>query len=318
MAKSALPTAAWWSRCLLTLATYILAADFLPTLFLLAINSIGYLPYSDRPGHGWQAPRLPILAELKFFVGFAALLLPASALCGSFFAIGAAILSFCRLPRWALRTVAFVPAFLAGGLLMAGVGWYIAISTVGVYFAAGCAGLWGLFIFPALVPTTNRVLPYAVRLAIPVLLLFAGTYFLVRTMLPDPGLTNAKIEVVRRDSAGVDLSKIDLSYIELSPQASGPGTYVSANRMEFKTDSRNQLRLLLIVDDDRAVGHTFALPRSGYAIYRQTQGRWAVERAGSRNSKLSLQLESLDGKEINLQVQGSCCSSMTETVAPYR
>jgi hypothetical protein len=317
MVKRALPTA-WWSRCLLTLATYIIAADFLPTLFLVAVNSIGYLPYSDRPGPGWQAPHLPFPAELKFFVGFAVLLLPASALYGSFFAIGAAILSFCRLPRWTLRTVAVVPAFLAGGLVMAGVGWFIAISTVGVYMAAGCAGLWGLFIFPALVPSTTRVLPHAARVAIPVLLSFAGTYLLVRQMLPDPGLTNAKIEVVRRDSAGVDLSQIDLSYIELSPQANGLGKYVSANRMEFKTDSRNQLRLLLIVDDDRAVGHTFALPRSGYAIYRQNQGRWQEERSGSRNSKLSLQLESSDGKEINLQVQGPCCSSMAETVAPYR
>ena len=317
MVKGSLPTT-WWSRCLLTLATYIIAADFLPTLLLVAINSIGYLPYSDRPGPGWQTPHLPMLAELKFFVGFAALLLPATALYGSFFAIGAAILGFCRLPRWALRVVAVVPAFLAGGLLMAGVGWFIAISTVGVYIAAGCAGLWGLFMFPALVPSTNRVLPYAARAAIPVLLSFAGTYLLVRPMLPDTGLTNAKIEVVRRDSAGADLSQIDLSYIELPRQASGSRKYVSANRMEFKTDSRNQLRVLLIVDDDRAVGHTFALPRTGHAIYRQNQGRWKEERAESRNSKLSLQLDSSDGKEINIQVQGPCCSSMTQTFAPYQ
>lgn len=317
MVKRTLPTA-WWSRCLLTLATYIIAADFLPTLLLVAINSIGYLPYSDRPGPGWQTPHLPILAELKFFVGFAALLLPASAVYGSFFAIGAAILGFCRLPRWALRTVAVVPAFLAGGLLMAGVGWYIAISAVGVYVAAGCAGLWGLLIFPALVPSANRVLPCAARVAIPVFMLPASTYLLVRPMLPDPGLTNAKIEVVRRDSAGADLSQIDLSYVQSLPTVSGSGKYVSANRMEFKTDSRNQLRVLLIVDDDRAIGHTFALPRTGYAIYRQNQGQWKEERAESRNSKLSLQLDSSDGKEINLQVQGPCCASMTQTFAPYR
>jgi hypothetical protein len=317
MVKSAI-SSAWWSRCRLTLATYIIAADFVPTVFLVAINSIGYLPYSDRPGPGWQAPHLPVLAELKFFAGFSVLLLPASALYGSFFAIGAAILSFCRLPRWALRTVVVVPAFLAGGVLMAGVGWFIAISTVGVYLAAGCAGLWGLFIFPALVPPTNRVLPYAARVMIPVLSSFAGTYLLVRPLLPDPGLTNAKIEVVRRDSAGVDLSQLDLSYIEIPPQASGLGKYVSADRMEFTTDSRNQLRILLIVDDDCAVGHTFALPRNGCAIYRQSRGRWTEERAGSQSSKLSLQLESSDAKEINLQIEGPCCSSMTETVAPYR
>jgi hypothetical protein len=300
----------------LIVATYIIAADFLPTLLLVAINSIGYLPYSDRPGPGWQRAHLPILQELKFFVGFAALLLPATALYGSFFAVGAAILGFCRLPRWALQTVAVVPAFLAGGLLMAGVGWLISISAIGVYIAAACVGLWGFFIFPALVPTTNHALPNAARAAIPVLVLFVGTYFLVKPILPDPGLTNAKIEVVRRDSAGADLSQIDLSYIGFSRQASGSGRYASANRMEFTTHSRNQLRVLLIVDDDRTVAHTFVLPRTGNAIYRQSQGIWKEEQAGSRKSKISLKLDSPVGKSINLQVQGPCCSSMVQTFAP--
>jgi hypothetical protein len=317
MVKSTLPSA-WWSRVLLIVATYIVAADFLPTLLLVVLNSIGYLPYSDRPGPGWQSPHLPMLQELKFFIGFAALLFPATALYGSFFAMGAAILGLCRLPRWALRLVAVMPAFLAGGLLMAGIGWFIAISAVGVYLAAGCAGLWGFFIFPVLVPRTNHALPNAARLTIPVLVLLVGTYFLARAMLPDPGLTNAKIEVVRRDNVGADLSQIDLSYIGISREASGSGKYVSANRTEFTTDSRNQLRVLLIVDDDGAIGHTFVLPRTGYAIYRQSQGQWKKERAESRNSKISLQLDSPDGKGINLQVQGPCCSSMAQTVAPYR
>ena len=122
------------------------------------INSIGYLPYSDRPGPGWQTPHFPMLPELKFFVGFAALLFPAAALYSSFFAVGAVILGICQLRCWALRIVAVVPAFLAGELLMAGVGWFIAISAVGVYVAAGCAGLWGFFIFPPLVPRTNYAL----------------------------------------------------------------------------------------------------------------------------------------------------------------
>src|SRR5689334_9881702 len=121
MVNGTLP-GAWWSRGLLTVATYIVAADLLPALLLVVINSVGYLPYSDRPGPGWQTSHLPKPEELKFFVGYTALLFPATALYGSFFAVGAAILGFCRLPRWALRIIGVVPAFLAGGLLMAGVG----------------------------------------------------------------------------------------------------------------------------------------------------------------------------------------------------
>jgi hypothetical protein len=306
-------------RCLLILATYITAADFLPTLLFVVINSIGYLPYSDRPGPGWQPPHFPSVQELRFFAGFAALLFPATALYGSFFALGAGILSFCKLPRWALRIVAGVPAFLAGGLLMAAVGWLIAISAVGVYVAAGCAGFWGLLIFPRLVPRTNYALPNPARVAVPIIMLFGGTYLLVRPILPDPALTNAKIEVVRRDNVGADFSQVDLSYLgsSLARGASGSGRYVSTNRMEFTTDSRNQIRVLLIVEDDRAIGHTFILPRTGYAIYRQSQGQWKQERAESRNSKISLQLNSPDGKSINLELKGPCCSSMAQTFAPY-
>jgi hypothetical protein len=107
------------------------------------------------------------------------------------------------------------------------------------------------------------------------------------------------------------------SYIGHSREASGSGKYVSSNRIEFTTDNRNQVRVLLIIDDDRAVGHTFVLPRTGYAIYRQSQGQWKQERIESRNSKISLQLDSPDGQSIDLRLQGPCCSSMAETSAPY-
>ncbi len=202
---------------------------------------------------------------------------------------------------------------------MAGVGWFIAISAVGVYLAAGCAGLWGFCIFPPLVPRTNHALPNTVRMAVPVLMLLMATYFLLKPMLPAPGLTNAKIEVVRRDNTGNDLSQVDLSYVgsSLARQATGSSKYASVNRMEFTTDTRNQLRVLLIVDDDRAIGHTFVLPRTGYAIYRQAQGQWKEERAESRKSKILLQLNSPDGKNIDLRIEGPCCSSMAETFAPY-
>ena len=120
MVKRALPTA-WWFRCLLTLATYIIAADFLPTLLLVAINSIGYLPEGDRPGPGWQTPHLPRLDELRIFCwaspcSFGPLQLPLTA---RSLRMGAGILGFCRLPRWALRTVAVGTCNRAGGLLMA-------------------------------------------------------------------------------------------------------------------------------------------------------------------------------------------------------
>jgi hypothetical protein len=311
---------AWWSRCFCIAATYVIAADVLPNLLLILVNGVGYLPYSDRPGPGWQTPHLPSGEELRFFVGFAFLLLKGTTFYALIFAAAGFVLGFCSLPRWALRLVTVPTAFLASGLMMAAGGWIIAISSMGVYTAAGCGALWGLFVFPRLVPRMNYVLPIAARIAVPVVMFAGGTYCLVRPLLPDPGLTNAKIEIIRRNAAGADLSQLDLGYVgpSIVREAKGSGKYVSANRMEFATDGRNQVRILLIIDDDHPIAHTFLLPRAGDAIYRQSQGKWSEERAEARNSNLSLEL-SLQGSDgIDLQTKGPCCSSMAQSFAPYR
>lgn len=264
-------------------------------------------------------PHLATVAELRFFVGFASLLLKGTAFYGLIFAAAAWVLGFCSLPRWVLRVLATPTAFLASGLMMAAGGWIIAISSVGVYTAAGCGALWGVFVFPRLVPRNSHALPIAARVALPIVMLTGGTYWLVGPMLPDPGLTNAKIEIIRRDEAGADLSQVDLSYVgpSIAREATGSGKYVSVNRMEFTSYTRNQVRVLLIIDDDRPIAHAFLLPREGDAVYRQSQGKWTEERAEARKSRLSLELTSPGSDAISLQIEGPCCSSMAQSFAPY-
>jgi hypothetical protein len=164
------------------------------------------------------------------------------------------------------------------------------------------------------------VLPIAARIALPVVMLAGGTYWLAKPMLPDSRLTNAKVEVLRQDDAGADLSQVDLSYVgpSIAREVKGSAKYASVNRMEFTTDGRNQVRVLLIIDDVRPIAHTFQLPQAGDAIYRQSQGRWNEERAEARKSRLSLALSSQDSHGISLELKGPCCSSMAQTFAPYR
>lgn len=312
-------TDAWWIRLAMILATYVVAADILPNLLLVAVNSIGYLPYSDRPGPGWRMPpHVPTGPELQFFVGFAFLLLKGTALYGFIFSVSGLILAACSVPSWVRRVFAVPTAFLASGLMMDAGGWLIAISSFGVWTAAASGAIWGFFVFPRLVPPMNRLLPTTIRITLPIVMFVGGTYWLLKPLLPDPGLTNAKVQVVRRDDTGADLSNIDLSFVgrSIARDANVSGRYVLTNRMEFKTDGRNQLRVLLIIDDDRPIAHTFALPRSGDAIYRQRQGKWIEEHREARNSKISLELSSNDRSGINFGVKGPCCSSMSQSFGP--
>jgi len=305
----------WWSSLLWVVATYILATDLLPNLLLLAVNSSGYLPYSDRPGPGWQSPHLPSKEELQFFLGFAFLLLKGTAFYGTFFALLAMILGFCRVPRYGLRLVATVLAFVSSGIMMAAAGWMIAISSMGVYTAAICGGLWGLLIFARFVPRIAYTPPLAIRIVIPLLAFGVGGYWLIRPMLPNRALTNAKIEVIRRDTSG----KAPLSFDYLGPgfadRLTGPNAYASVSRLEFVTDGKNQVRVLLIVDDPQPIAHTFVLPRRGTVVYRQSNGVWREEQSSGKPSDIAVTLTTFSS---TLQTKGPCCSSMSSAFAPYR
>ena len=314
-------TDAWWVRLPMIVATYVIATDLLPNILLILVNSIGYLPYSDRPGPGWQMPpHVPTGPELRFFISFAFLLVKGTVFYGFMFSVSALILAFCSVPRWALRVLAVPTAFLASGVMMDAAGWLIAISALGVWTAAACGAVWGFFAFPRLIPPMNRLLPTTIRMTLPIVMFVGGTYWLLKPLLPDPGLTNAKIQVIRRGDAGASMTNIDLNFVgpSIARYAQGSGKYVLANRMEFTTDGRKQAHVLLIIDDDRPIAHTFVLPRSGDAIYRQHQGKWTEEHREARNSKILLEFSSNDGRAISLHVKGPCCSSMTQTFEPWQ
>jgi hypothetical protein len=191
---------------------------------------------------------------------------------------------------------------------------------MGVYTAAGCGALWGLLVFPRLIARQDRALPIAVRIALPVLMFGGGAYWLVRPLLPDPGLTNAKIEIVRGDDEGTKLSELDLSYVgsSITEKAAVSGKYVSIDRMEFTTNNRYQVRVLMIIDDAEPVAHRFLLPRSGDAVYRQSHGVWKEERTEARESKLSVELRPWNTNGASLQTSGPCCYKMAQSSPPYR
>lgn len=268
-------------RALWIAASYVTAAGLVPVLLLCLVNSVGYLPYSDRPGPGWQSPHFPSALEFEFFAGFAVLLSKGTVLYGLVFAAVGLVFGFCSLPRWAIRLMAALTACITSGLMMAAVGWMIAISSAGVYVAAACGTLWGLFLFPQFVSSVRNPPPLAVRVLLVFAIVTGGTYWLVRPLLPDPGLTNAQIEVIRRNEGGQELSLLDLSYLgsSMAKEVKGSGKYISVNRMEFTTDGRNQSRMLLIIDDDETVPHTFVVPRSGDVISgKKTDGGFRNKR----------------------------------------
>ena len=122
-----------------------------------------------------------------------------------------------------------------------------------------------------------------------------------KTSAPQPGVNERQD---RSPSTGLTPAQICLTLTSvLWEQDSrrpvrGSGKYISVNRMEFTTDDRNHIRVLLIIDDDRAVAHTFRLPRSGDAVYRQSHGQWSEVRVQSKGSDISIAVRSYDGRVV--------------------
>lgn len=173
-----------WARAFYIFASYILASDLVPIILLLLMECIGYLPYSDRPGPGWQRPHLPERAELSFYLSFALMLCRPALFYAAAHTLLAAIYALCSLPRWLVRILGGITAFLSAGLLMAAVGWMIAIAPIGVYLAAGCGLLWGTLLLPTWYTPRERTIPLALRIGAPLLCCGGGIFYLVRPLLP--------------------------------------------------------------------------------------------------------------------------------------
>lgn len=187
----------WWSSVLWIVLTYVFFADVLPNVLLLVINCSGYLPYSDRPGPGWQAPHWPGSQELGFFFGFALYMGVPTLLYAAAQAVLGIIYGICSLPKWAIRVCGGVSAFLAAGLLMEGAGWMIAMAPIGVYLAAGCGFLWGTLLLPELVVRMTVVRPLAARIALPLIVVGCGVAYLIYPLLPKTPLPSITFEMNR-------------------------------------------------------------------------------------------------------------------------
>jgi hypothetical protein len=124
----------------------------------------GYLGYSDRPGPGWYGsgwsgidPR-----HARFVAAFGGMLSPFA------FATAGLLYSLVRLLVWlrfsavTVVAVSMISSAVMSGLIVLGVGWYIAVGEDAVLYAAGAGALVGAIVLPA-----RRMYRYPTRLGLP-------------------------------------------------------------------------------------------------------------------------------------------------------
>jgi hypothetical protein len=303
--------AKWWSSFLWIAVSYIVFADILPNLLLLLINCSGYLPYSDRPGPGWQSPHLPSKEELNFFLGFAYSLIVPTAIYSAGFGVIGLLFGLCSLPRWLTRLIGSPLAFIASGFMMMAAGWMIAISAVGIYTAAICGLIWGLVVLPLLIVRRTQLLPMWLRVVLPIAVFSAAALYLLQPFLPKPAETETTVYVLEQTPLGKSLDQVDWSNFGGMPKMEHIPTerFAPVTISVFSMSDKRKSRVLVLLSDSESPDTTLDVPRTGDAIYSENHGSWTTLLKPSK--KASFRIRVIRGGGVG--ADGNCCHSGSST-----
>jgi hypothetical protein len=181
--------------------SFCLAISVGTSALLAIINLVGYLPYSDRPGPGWQGFHWPSSAMLEQTLGFFVGWIPMLAVTCLYFGLGLALLGllfqWLSLPRSLVRLLGAVLAGCAAALATAAAGWYIALGEIGAALGLLCGVVWGVFVLPRFVGSRETVSALWLRITAGTLGVGVFLYWTISPLIPDRDAQSLRVEVVR-------------------------------------------------------------------------------------------------------------------------
>jgi hypothetical protein len=181
--------------CTIAYALFLAGGTF---LLLVVVSTIGYLPYSDRPGPGWYAAHIPNLQEVGYYASWATFFVgPFALLWGILLFALVRALGWLATPRWLVRTIAAVFAFFLSLLGLASAGWYIAIAGVVVYGGAAIGSLFGGWILPHFAGMTGPIREPWVRWAGAVVVVLGSFGLVIYPVLPDRNAQSLEVVIER-------------------------------------------------------------------------------------------------------------------------
>lgn len=132
---------------LIATGLYLLVVGGGVVVTLTLSSAVGYLPYSDRPGPGWHEPSIS-MAQIGYYLSWATLLALPSVMWATFLFGFLRLLRLIGGPIVLVRIVGGLCAGAVSLVVVAGVGWYIAIAAFPVWVAAALGAVWGAALLP--------------------------------------------------------------------------------------------------------------------------------------------------------------------------
>jgi MFS family permease len=286
--------------------TYALVLGGGVTLILLVSSAVGYLPYSDRPGPGWFSPHLPRLEELQLFAGWAVFFIgPFALLWGLPLYLFMLIIARLGSPKLLARILGGVFAGALGFLGVAGAGWYIAISPVGVYSGGFLGLIFGSVLLPRFADfasvTLRRWWQWAAMAT--TCALFATV--IVYPLLPDRDAQSLQINVVHlvtsleKLEAPEGLSPVQKNIIK----SLGLHGRLHGGIQGFSSGPEDkQARILIVARGKIPKKTTLRVPRATDVVYIQDGTTWRMYPADAPTLDVTITLTQDNAETVSMTV----------------
>lgn len=279
-------------------------------LALIISQLVGYLPYSDRPGPGWQRPTFS-LNEIGFFVGWALFfLLPPALIYGGAISAIAFALRALRSPLLLARIVFGAIAGLISSDLVASAGWIIAIASF-TTVVGGIVGLaWGAFILPRYLRPQPEERPTIAHWTGISMILIAVTGVTYWHLFVPPYIQMTSIEVIRIVPSDkvltVDAENSRFTENERAILKShfAHGELESGVSAFMGISGYADARMLVVITQSTQHEGKLQIPKGSSVVYIQHGGEWLMEPASARMLRQTIRLTA-DEDGGTLQTPGS-------------
>lgn len=287
-------------------------------IVLLSLTLIGYLPYSDRPGPGWQAAHIPTVEEMQFFWGWAVpIVAPVAVYSGALLFVLVRALGWFGTPVLELRIVGMVVSGYLGLLILSTTGWYIAIAPAAVYAGAALASGFGVGVLPKFRGAT-KPMPRWIRVTGAGVVL--GTFGALFTypLWPVAQARAMEVELVQvtpsaiREGAPHVLRPEESALLE----SLGVRGVVQLGISGFASgDEQPPLRMLIVMRGPLAADVELHEPRDANIVYIQDGNVWRMHPQGAHTSRKTVSLRpSSDGRGLSYRWRSGSTGSWREIV----
>lgn len=258
---------------------YVLIICVASVAVLSILSAIGYVPYSDRPGPGWQSPHLPNIEEINFNLNWAVFMAVNiwPWIAGALLFMFVRLLAYFNSPRWLLRLLSALLSGVATVFITLIYGWYIALSGAASLLISILALIFGAIVLPLFAPPRPTVLGAKLRwlgISITTLLFFSLSIY---PFLPNKNLQSLIVHVFQI-TAGEELSEKDLT---LTPdeirflKSHGVGNVDQLMSRSITYGSNvPEAEAIVILREKNAVPIKLNQPKQTRILYLQSEKGW--------------------------------------------